>query len=77
MFDLRNESEGHELQQLRWCQSMANVDLCKSHMTHFVIALTVSEMFQTGDLENLGPSRGVQHSAMATTTKATLENFFC
>ena len=60
----------------------ANINFCKSHMTHFfVIALTVSEIltFQMCDLENLGQGDGVQHSqwshSMSTSLKVVLEHF--
>ena len=43
---------------------MANIDLCKSHVRHFAIALIVSKIliFQICHLENVGQCHGVQHS---------------
>ena len=56
MFDRENECQGQVEQRSQWCHSMANINLCESHMTHFATALTVFEilMFQICDLENLG-----------------------
>ena len=64
MFDLENEDQGHGVQHSQWCHSMTNITLCKSHMTDFVISLTVSEIltFQISHLENVGQGHGVQHS---------------
>ena len=35
MFDLKNEGEGQGVQHSQWCHSMVNINLYKSHMTHF------------------------------------------
>ena len=35
MFDLQNESQGHEVQRSQWFHSMANINLYKSHTWAF------------------------------------------
>ena len=45
MFDLENEGKGHRVQHSQWYHSMANINLCKSHMMNFIsLALTVFEI---------------------------------
>ena len=44
IFDLQNLGQGHQLHNLQWCHSVANINLYKSHSSHFTLALTISEI---------------------------------
>ena len=35
MIDLENEDQGHGVEYSQWCQSMANINLVKSPISHF------------------------------------------
>ena len=63
MSDLEDEGQCHGVQHLQWRHSMANINLCKSHCTHFwdssvIVILT----FKMCGLVNLGQGHEVQHS---------------
>ena len=64
IFDLGNKGQDQEVLHSQWCYSMTNINLAKSHMTHFSIASTVFEILTLPicDLDNLGKGYRVPHS---------------
>ena len=65
MFDLDNLGQCRQVQHLQWCNSVANINLCKSYQAFYAsshcfrdIKVWNATMF---DLENLGQSHRVQH----------------
>ena len=59
MFDFENEEQGHRIKQhSQCCHSMANINLCKSLMTHFYVR-SLSSFYKYlhlkyNDLESVG-----------------------
>ena len=47
----------------QWCHSIANIEIYKSHLLQFALALAVFEIvtFEIFDLKTVGPGHGVQH----------------
>ena len=58
------ETEGYGVQYSPWCHSMVDINLCRSHITHFAMALGVFEIltFKFFYLESLGQDHQEQHS---------------
>ena len=52
MFGLENEGQDHEVQHSKWYHWMANINVCKSHITHFCDS---SYRFQDINISNLLP----------------------
>ena len=50
MFDLENDGKGHGIQHSQWRHSIANINVGKSHLTHFIIALTDSDYIDVSNL---------------------------
>ena len=55
MFDLENDCQGHGVQYSHWRHSMANINVCKTHWTHFRVSIHRFQdiNIQDFDLENL------------------------
>ena len=52
MIEVENEDQGHDVQHAQWLQSIANINLCKRHMTHTVSELLTFQIFYIEKLEH-------------------------
>ena len=79
MAELKNECYSDGAQDLQWCNSMANIKICKRH---FELGFSEILEFPIFYFTNLGQGRGVQHSqwcqlmANITTIKAKISRFY-